>query len=184
AAPAPDAVVLDPACGAGTILVEAVALVPSGVICGGDLDSSALETAQANLQAAGIHVELTELGTEFDPRQRALADNAASPIALLYQGDATDLRLADQTVDAVLSNLPWGKQVTPEIELAPLYRGILAMIERVLAPGGRAVLLTDQAEPMLAALEACPALSLASAVQISLYGRHPTMYVLRASGGE
>ena len=52
------------------------------------------------------------------------------------------------------------------------------MIGRVLAPGGRAVLLTDQAEPMLAALEACPALHLASAVQISLYGRHPTMYVL------
>ena len=49
AALAPDAVVLDPACGAGTILVEAAALAPSGVICGGDLDPSALEIAQANL---------------------------------------------------------------------------------------------------------------------------------------
>jgi 23S rRNA G2445 N2-methylase RlmL len=175
---APDAVVLDPACGAGTILVEAATLVRSGVICGGDLDPSAIETAQANLQAAGIHAELAALSAEFDLRQIALATNAQSPIALLYLGDATDLRLADYSIDAVLSNLPWGKQVAPETDLAPLYRGILATIERVLAPGGRAVLLTDQAESLLAALEACPALSLASALQISLYGRHPTIYVI------
>ena len=43
------------------------------------------------------------------------------------------------------------------------------------------MLLTDQAELLLAALEACPALRLASALQISLYGRHPTMYVLHTS---
>jgi len=179
----PDEVVLDLACGAGTILVEAAALVSSGVICGGDLDPSALETAQANFQAAGISVELTELSAEFDPRQLAVASKAEAPIALLYQGDATDLRLADHTVDAVLSNLPWGKQVTAETDLAPLYRGILTTIERVLARGGRAVLLTDQVDSMLAALEACPALNLTSTAQISLYGRHPTMYVLHTSSG-
>ncbi|MEO7910969.1 MAG: methyltransferase domain-containing protein, partial [Roseiflexaceae bacterium] len=185
AAPAPGAVVLDLACGAGTILVEAAALASSGVVCGGDLDPSALEIAQANLQAAGIPVELTELSAGFDPRRLVVANNTEQPRALLYQGDATDLRLADHTVNVVLSNLPWGKQVTPETDLAPLYRGILITIERVLARGGRAVLLTDQAEPLLAALDACPALSLASALQISLYGRHPTMYVLhRVSSGE
>ena len=52
------------------------------------------------------------------------------------------------------------------------------MVERVLAPSGRAVLLTDQADTLLAALEACSGLHLASALQISLYGRHPTLYVL------
>jgi tRNA (guanine6-N2)-methyltransferase len=183
AALAPSDVVLDPACGAGTILVEAVALLSSGVVCGGDLDPLALETAQANLQAAGIRVELTELSAGVDPRRFAIANNTEQPIALLYQGDANDLRLADRTIDAVLSNLPWGKQVTAETDLALLYRGILATIERVLAPGGRAVLLTDQAELMMAALDACPALHLASAVQISLYGRHPTMYVLHSIHG-
>jgi len=96
-------------------------------------------------------------------------------------GHETDLRMADRTVDAVLSNLPWGKQVTAETDLAPLYRGILATIARVLAPGGRAVLLTDQAAPLLAGLEDCPALQLASALQISLYGRHPTIYVLHST---
>jgi 23S rRNA G2445 N2-methylase RlmL len=181
AALAPGEVVLDPACGAGTILIEAAALIRSGVVCGGDLDAMALETAQANLQAAGMGVELAALSDGFDPRRLNLASNAERPTALLYQGDATDLRLADRTVDAVLSNLPWGKQVTAETDLAPLYRGILATIARVLAPGGRAVLLTDQAAPLLAGLEDCPALQLASALQISLYGRHPTIYVLHST---
>ncbi len=178
AALAPGDVVLDPACGAGTILVEAAILAPSGIICGGDLDPSALEIAQANLQAAGMSVVLAELSAGFDLRRNDITNNVERPIALLYQGDATNLQLADRTVNAVLSNLPWGKQVTAETELAPLYRGLLTTIARVLVPGGRAVLLTDQAEPLLAALEACPTLDLASALQISLYGRHPTIYVL------
>jgi hypothetical protein len=44
------------------------------------------------------------------------------------------------------------------------------------------VLLTDQSEQLLAALEACPRLRLASSLQISLYGRHPTIYVLDTTG--
>ena len=181
AALAPGAVVLDPACGAGTILVESAALVSSSIICGGDLDPAALETAQANLQAAGVDALLIELSAGFDPRRFDRVNNADLPIALLYLGDATDMHLADRTVDGVLSNLPWGKQVTPETDLAPLYRGILTTAERVLIPGGRAVLLTDQTAPLLAALEACPALQLSSALQISLYGRHPTIYVLNST---
>jgi 23S rRNA G2445 N2-methylase RlmL len=179
-APASEAVVLDLVCGAGTILVEAAALARSGILCGGDLARSALETAQTNLQAAGIRANLIDPAAAFDPRQIASSNMAERPLALLYQGDATDLRLVDRTVDAVISNLPWGQQVTAEADLASLYRGILASVARVLAPGGRAVLLTDQAEPMLAALATCPALALASSIQISLYGRHPTIYVLQS----
>jgi tRNA (guanine6-N2)-methyltransferase len=175
-------IVLDPACGAGTILIEAAALAPSGVICGGDLDAAALETAQANLQAAGMPAVMIELSAGFELREIDITNDVSRPTVLLYQGDATELRLANHTVDAVLSNLPWGKQVTAETDLASLYQGILTMIERVLIPGGRAVLLTDQAELLLVALEACPALHLVSALQISLYGRHPTMYVLHTSG--
>jgi tRNA (guanine6-N2)-methyltransferase len=181
AALAPDVVVLDPACGAGTILVEAAAFAPSGIICGGDLDIVALETAHENLQAAGIHAMIIDLSAGFDARKFDITDHSGQPTALLYQGDAAEVRLADHSVDAVLSNLPWGKQVMPEIDLAALYLGILNMIERALVPGGRAVLLTDQAEQLQAALAACPALHMASAIQISLYGRHPTLYVLHST---
>ena len=84
----------------------------------------------------------------------------------------------DRTIDAVVSNLPWGQQVPADTDLARLYGGILATIERVLVAGGRAVLLTDQSEQLLAALQA---LRLESSLQISLYGRHPTIFVLRTS---
>src|SRR5215207_5164534 len=88
----PGDVVLDPTCGAGTILVEAAALAPSGVICGGDLDPSALATAQANLQAAGIHTVMIELTAELDLHQHDITHDGEQPVTLLYQGDATELR--------------------------------------------------------------------------------------------
>jgi 23S rRNA G2445 N2-methylase RlmL len=188
----PAAVVLDPACGAGTILVEVAALAAFGVICGGDIDPSALGSAHANLEASGLDAELIRLSPGFDPRRpgvpapagglSGIAEDARKPRVLLYQGDATDLPLADRTIDAVISNLPWGQQVTAGTDLSPLYEGMLATIERVLVPGGCAVLLTDQSEQLLAALEACPRLRLASSLQISLYGRHPTIYVLDTTG--
>lgn len=181
AAPAPDAVVLDLACGAGTILVEAAALAPSGIICGGDSDPAAIEAAEANLRTAGLGVMRIELQPDFDPRLAVASDQAERPQLLLYQGDATALVLDDRTIDTVISNLPWGQQVAAGADLARLYGGILATIARVLAGGGRAVLLTDQAEQLLAALEAAPALRLEASLQISLYGRHPTIYILMRS---
>jgi tRNA G10 N-methylase Trm11 len=134
--------------------------------------------------AAGNRAMLIELSAEFDPRKFDITGDLGQPLILLYQGDAAELRLAEHSVDAVLSNLPWGKQVAPEIDLGALYLGILNMISYVLVPGGRAVLLTDLADLLLAAVEACPSLHLASALQISLYGRHPTLYVLHSTGRE
>src|SRR5262249_34475933 len=159
-----------------------------------DVDASALGAAQANLEADGLDAMLVQPRPGFDPRRpeemtRALslpgvADTARQPSILLYQGDATALPLADRTIDAVVSNLPWGQQVAGGTDLAPLYRGLLITIERVLNAGGRAVLLTDQSELLLAALEASPALRLEASLQISLYGRHPTIYVLRSTPDE
>jgi 23S rRNA G2445 N2-methylase RlmL len=178
AEPAPDAVVLDLACGAGTILVEVAAIATSGIICGGDSEPAALEAAEANLRAAGLGATQIELQRAFDPRLSVALDQAERPHILLYQGDATALPLADRTIDTLISNVPWGQQVAANADLAQLYGGILATIARVLAGGGRAVLLTDQADQLLAALEAISALRLESSLQISLYGRHPTIYVL------
>jgi len=178
AEPAPAAVALDLACGTGTILVELAALAPSGIIYGGDSDPAALEAAQANLRAAGLGATRIELQQDFNPRLSAAINQAERPHILLYQGDATALRLADRTIDVVISNVPWGQQVAAGTDLTQLYGGILATIARVLAGGGRAVLLTDQADQLLAALDNIPALRQESSLQISLYGRHPTIYVL------
>jgi 23S rRNA G2445 N2-methylase RlmL len=183
---APGDVLLDPACGAGTILVEASALVHSGLILGGDIDESALVVAKANLEAVGLRASVVALNQIDELRSTRLSaletapplHGTHQPIVALYQGDATDLPLPDRIVDALVTNLPWGQQVSAGNDLAELYLGMLRTSGRVLAARGRAVLLTDQSEQLLAALAECPALRLSSSLQISLYGRHPTIYVL------
>jgi 23S rRNA G2445 N2-methylase RlmL len=169
---------LDPACGAGTILVEAAALMRAGVIVGGDIDTAALETARANVEAVGLTVSMAHDAARDLSNLASHAASAASPTILLYHGDASDLPLPDGAIRTVASNLPWGQQVPVGVDLAGLYQAILRSIARVLATGGRAALLTDQAESLLAALDACPTLRLESTLQISLFGRHPTIYVL------
>lgn len=168
---APGRALLDPACGAGTILAEATALAPGGVLIGGDVDAGALDLARANLAALGIEPRTVEPGAAIDLRSEP-------PGVMLYQGDARATPLAGGSVGAVASNLPWGQQVQVDADMAGLYAAVLAEIARVLAPGGRAALLTDQADAIQAALEAHPALRLAEALPISLFGRHPAIYVV------
>src|SRR5262245_46684865 len=115
----PGQVVLDPMCGAGTILAEQVTAgrrgEPTARVLGGDLDTGALRTGAANLR------RLTE------PE--------------LARWDAGLLPLADASVDRVVCNPPFGKQLGEPEEIGPLYRRVVAEWDRVLRPEGRAVLL-------------------------------------------
>ena len=72
----------------------------------------------------------------------------------------------------MVSNLPFGRQVLTASEIDALYRDFAAELARVLAPGGRAVLLTDQAPALLAALAAA-GLPGAAQLTLSLKGLHP-----------
>jgi tRNA (guanine6-N2)-methyltransferase len=114
---APGLRVLDPCCGAGTILIEARL---SGVkVWGGDTYPQAVTATRINAATAGaaVHVQ---------------------------RWDARALPLADKSVDRVISNLPWGRVVSTPGTLAALYEQIGEEIRRVLAPGGQTVLLTNQ----------------------------------------
>jgi 23S rRNA G2445 N2-methylase RlmL len=118
-------VFLDPMCGAGTILAEALASIrglrPASV-WGGDRDRNALRTAAANLRRLGP--------------------------PLLARWDATQLPLADACVDRLASNPPFGKQLGRPEEIAPLYRRMTHEYNRVLKHGGRAVLLVSDFAPL------------------------------------
>jgi tRNA (guanine6-N2)-methyltransferase len=114
----PGQVVLDPMCGAGTILAEQLAAAPVQV-WGGDQDAAPLRAAAANLRRLDkVH---------------------------LARWDATRLPLADRSVDRIVSNPPFGKQLSRPEEVGPLYRQMMLEYERVLRPGGRAVLLAADA---------------------------------------
>jgi 23S rRNA G2445 N2-methylase RlmL len=123
-------VVLDPMCGAGTILAEVFGCFHGSEarnlrVLGGDREAAALRAAAANLRRLGH--------------------------AHLARWDARRLPLADRSVDRIISNPPFGKQLSRPEEIGPLYRYMLADYDRVLRAGGRAVLLVGDFVPLRAA---------------------------------
>ncbi len=121
---APRHIVLDPMCGAGTLLAENLAMGKQrrggvAAVWGGDVEFSAVRAAAVNLRPLGP--------------------------ALLVRWDATRLPLAPATVDRIVSNPPFGKQLSSPEKVAPLYHGMLSEYDRVLRPGGRAVLIVSAA---------------------------------------
>jgi tRNA (guanine6-N2)-methyltransferase len=147
----PPMTVLDPCCGSGTILIEAA--LQGASVYGGDSDPRALDAARTNIAAAGVQASV--------------------------QGwDAQALPLADASIDRVICNLPWGRQVAIQEQThATLYRRIIAEMRRVLAPAGRIVLLTNEPEE-IDLLDLCCIQQL----EISLFGQRPTILVLTHPG--
>jgi 23S rRNA G2445 N2-methylase RlmL len=134
----PGSVVLDPMCGAGTLLAEAVLSVKGKrlhdgtpwqlTVLGGDIDPGHVRFAAANLR------NLTE--------------------ADLQQLDARDLPLDDACVDRILCNPPFGKQLSTPEEVPGLYRDMVREMDRVLKPGGKAVLIVSDVPALTAAVRA------------------------------
>jgi 23S rRNA G2445 N2-methylase RlmL len=107
----PGTVLLDPCCGSGTILAEATA-AGWPKVHGGDIDPEAVQIATAN-----------------------------APGARVRQWDARETGLADAAVDAVVTNLPFGRQFAVPGSMTVWLTRVLAEFGRVVRPGGRVVLL-------------------------------------------
>ncbi len=126
----PEMIVLDPMCGAGTILAEQVDLAKQRGIqvttWGGDIERNALLAAAANLK-------------RFHP-------------AILARWDARRLPLPDASVDRIICNPPFGRQLGEPEEIGPLYQQSIREWDRLLKPGGRAVILVGEPQPLLEAV--------------------------------
>jgi 23S rRNA G2445 N2-methylase RlmL len=156
----PGHVVLDPMCGAGTVLAEYLDAFrrERGVrpALGGDLERGAVRAAAANLRHLGA--------------------------ALLAQWDSRRLPLEGAWVDRIVSNFPFGKQLASPAAIGPLYRAVAAECDRVLKPGGRAVLLVSDAAALGAALRPLGWKSLRQ-VQVRVLGQAAVMGAWRKGGG-
>ncbi|RJL32068.1 methyltransferase domain-containing protein [Bailinhaonella thermotolerans] len=111
--------VLDPCCGAATLLIEAHALQPQAMYQGVDAAPAALAAARANIARAGI----------------------GSAGIHVRRGDAAALPLGDATVDRVIANPPWGAQVTPLGRLAARPGAWWRELTRVLGSDGTATVI-------------------------------------------
>lgn len=141
----PDMELLDPCCGAGTILIEAGSR--GAVAWGGDINQEAVTAARINASQANVNVNI-------------------------QRWDARVLPISSGSVDCVISNLPWGRAVSTESSLSTLYPEISEEIERVLAPGGRTVLLTN-----LPDLIQFKRLKCDQQLEISLFGQTPKITI-------
>lgn len=134
----PSQTVLDPMCGAGTLLAEAHLAIrqipgadmpgaPTPRYLGGDIDAGHVRAAQVNLRQFGI----TDI--------RAW--------------DAREMPIEDVSVERILCNPPFGKQLSTPEEVVPLYREAVREMDRVLKPGGKAVLIVADARALRSAVE-------------------------------
>ncbi|KAL9868240.1 U6 snRNA (guanine-N(2))-methyltransferase THUMPD2 isoform 2-T2 [Geothlypis trichas] len=114
------ALVLDPMCGLGTILLEAAKEWPEAWYWGADVSDSQLEGADGNIRTAGL-VDKIEL----------------------LKASVTALPLPSESFDSVISDIPFGKKfkTTSDAQLLP---DLLQEMERVLRVGGTLVLLLSQ----------------------------------------
>lgn len=106
----PSGLLLDPCCGSGTLLAEAIAA--GWTAQGSDIDAGAVRTARRNV-----------------------------PQATVSAGDVHHIDRPDASVDACVSNLPFGQRFEVDGDMAAWLRDTLGEMARVTRPGGRVVLL-------------------------------------------
>ena len=159
-------VVFDPMCGAGTVLAELLCLREEqwrrqkphrtvegvGLVLGSDIDGGHLRSAAANLRTLGQ--------------------------VRLEQWDARRLPLLDASIDRIVSNPPFGKQLSTPEEVGPLYQAALTEYDRVLRPGGRAVLLVADAAALKEAARAV-AWKLVNQLRVRVLGQKASILVWR-----
>jgi tRNA G10 N-methylase Trm11 len=146
--PRPRDVVLDPMCGAGTILRERADAGRARAILGGDTDPEAAQAARTN----------------------------AGRSASVARWDATRLPLPDRSVDAVVCNPPYGRRLGEVRGLDRLYARSTREMARVLRPDGRCVLLTGEPDVLFRALS--PALRVVSKRRILVRGLPVVAFVM------
>jgi tRNA (guanine6-N2)-methyltransferase len=138
---------LDPCCGAGTILAEAGKY--GAALIGGDNDPAAISAADINMKAA-----------------RAAA--------MINRWDAVALPIPSGSIDCIVSNLPWDRQVAISNSLSRFYRRVCKEMQRVLAPSGRIALITTAPHWIEFQDLQCD-----NRIEISLYGQMPTILTFR-----
>ena len=143
--PQTEETVLDPMCGSGTLLAEVAAYSPDVSLIGVDVDPSAIEVARANLGFARHKQLLT--------------------------GNATETTLASESVDAMLVNLPFGKQYGDRGHNPTLYKKVLEEMLRLAVPASwRGVVITSDTEALDQALDALPRLAVTRELNLRVLG--------------
>jgi 23S rRNA G2445 N2-methylase RlmL len=146
-------VFLDPMCGSGTILIERAEVGRYRLLIGGDVNADAVEITRQNI------------GPRYKPIE-------------IHLWDARALPLAAGSASAIVTNMPWGKQIGSADENRELYPELLREWVRVLEPAGRMVLLTSEHESLMRSIKEQPSLVLDQHIRVLVRGLPARIYVL------
>lgn len=152
---------LDPFCGSGSIPLQRCRRFPYTRIYAFDRDEKAVKRTRERL-------------------------SGKSGTIVVENRDALSLgrTLGAETVDAIITDPPWGLYRDVGMDLAEFYRRMLEQFCVVLRPGGRVTLLTAGKEELAAAAEAFPALRLEKRFDILVSGKKSAIFVFSFSGGQ
>lgn len=153
--------VLDPFCGSGAIPLQRCARFPYTGVYAFDTDEKAVKRTWERL-------------------------SGKSGAIVVENRDALSLcrTLGAKTVDAVITDPPWGLYRDVGMDLAEFYRRMLEQFCAVLRPGGRAVLLTAGKEELAAAAKAFPVLCLEKRFDILVSGKKSAIFVFSLSDSQ
>lgn len=154
--PRPDDVVLNLACGSGTLLIERLAAAPAARVLGCDTHPDALAAAQANIAAAKQSQRIE-----------------------LHPWDARDLPLPDANINVLLADLPFGNLQGSHSTNTTLYPAILQEAARVATSDARFALITHEARLMQNLLAQHATWIHEQTIMVTLGGLHPRIYLLR-----
>lgn len=152
--PKPADIVCDPFCGHGAIPLQRCKRFPFAQIYAFDTDEKMLASARRKL-----------------PRREDLYIKKQDALALTEA-------FASGTVDAFITDPPWGFYQDVGMYLTEFYSRALSQMAAALKPDGRIVLLTAAKDALTAALDGTPGLTLAVRYDILVSGKKAALFLL------
>ena len=156
--PAADDIFLDPMCGSGTMLMERRLAGPYRQMMAGDLGQEQVVTTKQNLLS-----------------QSKKPTTACS----ICQLDGQRLPLAAGSINKIVTNLPFGKQIGSAKQLARLYPNVFKEMERVLAANGRAIVLSSEFDLVKTAVRHYPHLNILTGYSVATLGQWGRIYIMQ-----
>ncbi len=151
-------VLLDPFCGAGTILMEGAELGSQLELLGSDISERAVRGARDNAEAAGLADRMT-----------------------IRRADARELyRYYDRgSVDLIVTNPPYGKRLGAGMNFYEFYCDVLGQFIRTLGPAGRVVMLVYKRGVFRGAIGEYPQFDIRHVRIVETGGLYPGIFVLQ-----
>ena len=156
--PSDDDVFLDPMCGSGTLLMERRYAGAYAQMIAGDNVRDHVWATRQNVEAL-----------------RKEPPNAFSTL----HADAVKLPLATGSINKVVTNLPFGKQIGSSKAIKKLYPAFFRELERIVGENGRAIVLSSEYDLVKDAVRRCPSLEILTGYSIAVLGQWGRVYIIR-----